>query len=121
MRHAYAHDAVVRLDPDGDPAAPGGAITIALCGHWEHPPPCPLAPHHTAAVPVGDELALRVLFAAEPADEAQVRATIQRSLASGHLVDPNGRTTAWTFRSAAPGVPRADEADHAARLLGEQA
>ena len=43
-RTAYAHDAVVILDPGGDSRAPGGAITVALCGHWDHEPPCPLAP-----------------------------------------------------------------------------
>ena len=32
-----------------DDGAPGAAVTVALCGHWEHPPPCPLAPHHTRA------------------------------------------------------------------------
>ena len=36
----YAHRAVLVI-PDGDePAAPGGAITVELCGHWEHEPPC---------------------------------------------------------------------------------
>jgi hypothetical protein len=26
-----------------------GAITVALCGHREHQPPCPTAPHHASA------------------------------------------------------------------------
>ena len=34
--------------------APGGAITVALCGSWDHEPPCPLAPHHTRAHRSGD-------------------------------------------------------------------
>ena len=72
MRHAYAHDAVSararrRL------AEPGGAITAELCGHWEHPPPCPLAPHHTAAQRRGAQVHLRILFATEPDREAEVR------------------------------------------------
>ena len=47
MRQAFAHDAVVVLDAGGDDRAPGGAITVELCGHWDHEPPCPLAAHHT--------------------------------------------------------------------------
>jgi hypothetical protein len=39
-RAAYAHDAFVILDPGEDTRAPGGAITVALCGHWDHEPPC---------------------------------------------------------------------------------
>jgi hypothetical protein len=54
-REAFAHDAVVELAADGDDRAPGGAITVALCGSWSHEPPCPLAPHHTAAERSGRE------------------------------------------------------------------
>ncbi|MGH3676625.1 MAG: hypothetical protein ACRDU5_12985 [Mycobacterium sp.] len=116
-RTAYAHDAVVVLDPGGDSVAPGGAITVALCGHWDHEPPCPLAPHHTDARPVGDgTLRLRVLLAADPRDEARVRSLIGQALASGRLTGPDGRVTTWTVRASAPGTIRPDEADHAARL-----
>jgi hypothetical protein len=60
-RQAFAHAAVVELI--GDDRAPGGAITVALCGSWSHDPPCPLAPHHTDALRDGGELdhAARVL------------------------------------------------------------
>jgi hypothetical protein len=118
MREAYAHDAVVVIDPDGDPAAPGGAITVALCGDWDHPPPCPLAPHHTAAVPAGDAVALRVLFAADPAQESRVRSLIEQALAGGRATGPDGRTTTWTLRSAAAGEVRPDQMEHAGRLIG---
>jgi hypothetical protein len=114
-RTAYAHDAVVTLDPGGDPAALGGAITVALCGHWDHEPPCPVAPHHTDAVLVGDgTVKLRVLFATD--DQDQVRALIGQALSSGRLTGPDGRVTTWTVRSSSPGSVRPDEADHAARL-----
>ncbi|HEX3548467.1 MAG TPA: hypothetical protein VHU62_18160 [Mycobacterium sp.] len=110
-RAAYAHDAVVSLDPGGDTAAPGGAITVALCGHWDHQPPCPLAPHHTDAVPAdGDTLRLRVLFAAEPDDEQRVRMLIGQALSSGRLTGPDGRVSTWTLRSSAAGSVRPDEA-----------
>jgi hypothetical protein len=114
-RAAYAHDAVVALDPGGDSRAPGGAITVALCGHWEHEPPCPVAPHHTDAVPdVDGTVRLRVLFATD--DEARVRSLIGQALASGRLTGPDGRVTTWTLRSSAAGSVRPDEADHAAQL-----
>ena len=61
-RVPFAHEAVVRMAADGDIRAPGAAITVALCGHWEHEPPCPLAEHLTTAERVGDELRLRIAF-----------------------------------------------------------
>jgi hypothetical protein len=116
-RAAYAHDAVVILDAGGDPRAPGGAITVALCGHWDHEPPCPLAPHHTDATPAGDDtLRLRVLFAAEPADEERVHSLIAEALSSGRLTGPDGRITRWMVQSSGASSVRPDEADHAARL-----
>ncbi|MFD8072345.1 hypothetical protein ACFV3E_06805 [Streptomyces sp. NPDC059718] len=112
MRLTFAHDAVVTLAPGGDERAPGAAVTVALCGHWEHEPPCPLAPHHTAVTAgPGGTLRLRVLFASAPGDEAEVRRRIDAALAAGGL-----GTTHWEFGGSRPGEPRPDEAAHAARL-----
>ena len=117
-RAAYAHDAVVILDPGGDARALGGAITLALCGHWDHEPPCALAPHHTGATLTGDgALELRVLFAADPADETRVRSLIALALSSGRLTGPDGRVTGWLLESSGAGSVRPDEADHAAQLV----
>jgi hypothetical protein len=116
-RAAYAHDAVVTLDPGGDSRAPGGAITVALCGHWDHQPPCPLAPHHTDAAPCDDTLRLRVLFAAEPKDERRVRELITLALSSGRMTGPDGKVTSWMVNSNGASSVRPDEADHAARLV----
>jgi len=101
---------------DGDERAPGGAITVALCGHWDHEPPCPLAPHHTAAERHGDVVRLRVLFAAEPADEAEVRRRIDEALGRGELTGPDGVVSRWRLVSSAPGTVRSDEHDHGRRL-----
>ncbi|TYK51264.1 hypothetical protein [Actinomadura decatromicini] len=117
MRQAFVHDAVVSLAPGGDVRAPGAAITVALCGHWEHEPPCPLAPHHTSAERSGDEVRLRVLFAADPADEAEVRGRIEAGLSRASLDGPDGATTHWQLRSAHPGRIRPDEATHAEQLV----
>jgi hypothetical protein len=117
VRQAFAHDAVVTMDSEGDARAPGAAITDALCGHWEHQPPCPLAPHRTDAQRSGGQVRLRVLFAAEPAAEAEVRRRIQAALSGGTLTGPDGGTTRWQLRSAEPGQLRDDEAGHAERLI----
>jgi hypothetical protein len=98
MAAAFAHDAVLTMDADGDPRAPGAAITVGLCGHWEHDPPCPLAPHHTAVSVENGEVRLRTLFVVEPAREEEVRAKIDAALATGRLVGPGGRESSWLRR-----------------------
>ncbi|MFY9932724.1 MAG: hypothetical protein WAK82_32455 [Streptosporangiaceae bacterium] len=97
--------------------APGGAITVALCGHWDHKRPCPLAPHSTDAQRSGDQVRLRVLFAAEPAAETEVRSRIEAALSQGSLKGPDGITTRWQLRSAQPGLVLSDEVSHAERLI----
>ncbi|MEV6110649.1 hypothetical protein AB0M28_39005 [Streptomyces sp. NPDC051940] len=116
MRQAFAHDAVVTLEEGGDERAPGAAITAALCGHWNHEPPCPLAPHHTATQRSGDEVHLRVLFATEPEAETEVRTRIETALSHGRLDAPDGPPTRWRLRSARPDAVREDETEHAERL-----
>ncbi len=116
MREAFVHDAVVTMDPGSDVRAPGAAITVALCGHWEHEPPCPLAPHHTGTRRSGGQVRLRVLFAAEPSAEAEVRSRIEAALAQPGLTGPDGITTRWQLHSAQPGRLRHDEAQHAEQL-----
>jgi hypothetical protein len=115
-REAFAHDALLVLDPDGDDRAPGGAITLALCGSWSHEPPCPLAPHHTRADRTGAELLLRVLFAARPADELTVRRLIDWALETGWGDDPGGVRTTWRLVRSGPSPLRDDELAHAQRL-----
>jgi hypothetical protein len=114
-RRAFAHDAV--LDLDGDERAPGGAITLALCGAWAHEPPCPLAPHHTSVTRSGDEVRLRLLFTAGPDDETRVRALVDQALARGQGEDPDGVRTTWRLVRSGPSAVRPDEAQHAGRLL----
>ncbi|MFJ1706389.1 hypothetical protein [Kitasatospora sp. NPDC088346] len=116
----FAHDAVVELEPGADPRAPGAAVTVALCGGWEHEPPCPLAPHFTSAEPAGSRLRVRVLFAADPADEAEARARIGAGLRRGALTGPDGRASRWRLVTDSPGDVRADEAEHGARLAGHE-
>ena len=117
MRHGFAHEATLTMAPDADDRAPGAAVTAAICGHWDHPGPCPRAPHHSAAVRAGDQLHLRVLFAAEPDAEAAVRADIAAALAGGQLRHPDGATTSWRLAAEQPSAVRPDERAHLARLV----
>ena len=117
MRRAFVHEAAVGLAPDADLQAPGAAITAALCGHSEHPPPCPLAAHHTAAERAGDEACLRTLFATEPDLEQLVRQRIAGALAEGRWSGPDGTLSRWHLLHSGAGTVRADETDHAQRLV----
>jgi len=117
MRKAFAHDAVLGMQPHADLQAPGAAITAALCGHWEHDPPCPLAPYHNSAEWVGDQVRVRTLFAAEPGDEAAARLLIDRALAAGCLQRQDETIVRWQLRSSGRAAVAEAEAEHAARLV----
>lgn len=116
MRQAFAHEAMLVMGEDADEGAPGAAITVALCGHWEHEPPCPLAPHHVRTERVADGLHLRVLFATDADDEPEVRRRVEQAL-SGQWPLPDGIPASWQLQRSWPGVVSPDEADHAERLI----
>jgi len=112
-----AHEAVLAMDPLADERAPGAAVTVAPCGHWDHDPSCPLTPHHNRADRVDGEVRVRTQFAVEPELEDTVRHGVDRALASGQLVRPDGQTTRWQLRSSQRSVVRNNETDHAQRLI----
>ncbi|GLW34385.1 hypothetical protein [Actinoplanes regularis] len=107
MRQVYVHHATLVLEPGADPRAPGGAITVALCGSWEHEPPCPLAAHHTAAEPDGSLLRLRILFATAPDRVDEVRGRIDAALCAGP----------WQLIESGCARIAPEERPHARRLL----
>lgn len=114
MRQAYVHTATVELDLDGDPAAPGGAITVELCGHWEHEGGCRL-PHRTAVdATAPGRVVVRTVFASESADEPAVRDRIIRALLRCELVGPHGLRR-WAVLTHSRAEPTPDEGDFAAR------
>jgi hypothetical protein len=117
MRHAFAHDAILTMNTDADLQAPGGAVTAALCGHWDHQPPCPLAPHHSRVHRAGSDVHVRILFATEQHLETVVRKRIDLALSSGQLQGPDGETTRWQLRRSHDDRIRPDEVDLAERLL----
>ena len=119
MREVFVHEAVITMAADADERAPGAAITIALCGSWEHEPPCPLAPHHTAADRAGDEVRLRVVFATEPSSEAEVRTRINAALAEGTRTDPDGKRSQWRLDQAYPANLTPEELDLGRRIAAD--
>jgi hypothetical protein len=82
----------------GDPAALGGAVTTALCGHWEHDGPCRW-PHFTNPEVEDDGAVVTVHFDASPEDEPEVRDRIRSALTAGALVGPDGTTTTWALQT----------------------
>lgn len=87
----------VLLDAGGDRRALGGAVTAALCGHWEHDGYCRW-PHLTRTLERGGALVVDTEVTCEPADEDEVRRLVRDALAAGELTGPEGRVTTWTLR-----------------------
>lgn len=79
----------------GEPAALGGAVTVALCGHWEHEGPCRWSHVTRPEVELDGSVTVTVHFDATPQDEQEVRKLIRSALAAGSLVGPDGSTTTW--------------------------
>jgi hypothetical protein len=95
VRDAFAVEALIRLEPGGDARAPGGAVTLAICGAFAHPGPCPLAPHRTTAEERGDDVALRVVAACDADRREEVIRLVTGALAAGSVVDPDGVVQRW--------------------------
>ncbi|MGW3965855.1 hypothetical protein ACWED2_38970 [Amycolatopsis sp. NPDC005003] len=116
MRQAFVHEAVLVMGPEADEGAPGAAVTVALCGRWDHEGPCPLSPHRVHADRVDDELHVTVVFAAEPEAEHEVRRRIERALA-GQWRFPEGFTTPWQLRGSRPRDVSPEGRGQAERLI----
>jgi hypothetical protein len=113
MLTPYVHQVTLVMNPDADLDAPGAAVTLGLCGSWDHTPPCAIA-HHVHAERAGATVTLRVVFAAERENEGDVRARIDQALRTGTVTDRAGIRTYWQF---AADVSSAEEA-RARRLAG---
>ena len=89
----FVQEATVDLADGADPRAVGGAITVALCGHWDHEPPCHW-PHHTdIAVPAKTTWCGRFPWIWP---RARGRGKIVAALKSGEQAGPDGRVSRWT-------------------------
>lgn len=115
MRAPFVHQATLVMSSDADVDAPGGAVTLELCGSWDHKPPCPLA-HHTHAERTGNTVSLRVVFATEPENEEDVRRRIDEALSTGSVTAPDGTSSHWEFRHSRADMVSTSEAARARRL-----
>ena len=107
-RETFVHAADLRLAEGADAREPGAAVTVALCGHWDHEGPCRW-PHNNAVAADGARARFRTVFVAEAADEFEVRDRITEALRRG---------SSWTLVSHHARAPTADEADLGRRLGG---
>jgi len=110
METTFAHAATLWLEPGSDFRAPGGAVTVALCGSWSHGDrPC-VWPHHTVVEQDGAQVMVRTVFRAGPEDEAEVRRLIEHALRDGRFVGPGGWESRWVTRASGPVDPGDDQA-----------
>jgi hypothetical protein len=106
-RTSYVHEAALELDAGADPQAPGAAVTVALCGHWEHEGPCRW-PHHTAWETRADGRQLvRTVFVVASDEADDVRSKIDAALRGAD---------AWTVASSGPAPLDEGEIALASRL-----
>jgi hypothetical protein len=97
-REVYAHTATLRLGTGVDPRAVGAAVTVELCGHWEHEGDCRW-PHLSEIAP-GDPAAFRTVFVADLDEAGHVRARISSALRAA---------AGWTVLKDGPAEPTVDE------------
>ena len=109
VEETYAHAATLRMEPGSDLRAPGGAVTVALCGSWSHGDQSCVWPHHTVVAEDGSEVAVRTVFRSGPDYEAEVRRRIEQALRDGRLVGPDGRDSRWVTLASGPAEPGDDE------------
>ena len=102
---AYVIEAELVLGAGLDPAAVGAAVTVELCGHWEHAGACRW-PHNSAIDDSQDPARLRTLFVADEAEATAVGERIEAALRGA---------TAWSIVSI-----RARPVAMAERLLAER-
>jgi hypothetical protein len=76
---AFVVEAELVLREGFDPAAVGAAVTVELCGHWEHDGPCRW-PHNSAIETERDPGLFRTLFVADRREAALVRDRIETAL-----------------------------------------
>jgi hypothetical protein len=76
---AHVIEAELELDVGLDPAAVGAAVTVELCGHWEHDGPCRW-PHNSAIDAGRDPVGFRTLVVGDDAEAEGVRLRVEAAL-----------------------------------------
>jgi len=105
-RRAYVYEAELDLAPGADPRAPGGAVTVALCGHWDHDGACRW-PHHSEIDTDAAPGRLRTVFACAPDEVDDVHRAIDAAVRGADD---------WSVRASERRDPRGDEVALGTRL-----
>jgi hypothetical protein len=101
-----AVDAVLALQPGADSRAPGGEVTVALCGHWEHEGACRW-PHNSRIDTDTDPVHLRTVVVVDSDERDEIARRIEVALRADER---------WSVVRFATGVIADDERDLAERL-----
>ena len=108
-RRAYVYEAELELAPGADSRAPGGAVTVALCGHWDHEGPCRW-PHYSEIDTDHAPARLCTVFACPEEEVDDVHAAIDAAVRNADV---------WSVTSSARREPVGDEVDLGYRLAHE--
>src|SRR3954454_11592569 len=81
VRDAFVHEAELRLEPGVDPGAVGAAVTVELCGHWEHDGPCRW-PHNNAIETSSKPARLRTVAVVPDEERDEIARRIEAALRS---------------------------------------
>jgi hypothetical protein len=111
MRSAYVHTATLQLGAGTDPAAVGAAVTVELCGHWDHEGDCRW-PHNNEISVVGTDALFRTVFVAPSSEASEVHERIDNALRTS--VD-------WSVQASGPRPLEPDEEGLLGKLVSSQA
>ena len=87
----------IRLEPGSDERAPGGAVTVALCGHWDHAGPCRWP--HRSNIHLEKDGFHRIIVDFQATDDelGMVNTKIEKALYDGRLIGPDNRLSVWAI------------------------
>lgn len=111
---AFVAEAEIVLNEGCDPAGVGAAVTVELCGHWEHEGACRW-PHNSAISADRNRAWFRTLFVAEAAEEDHVRARIEGALQGGdawRVIQSRARPVAASERALAASLIAGPRSPH---------
>ena len=85
----------LKLGFDSDSKGPGGAVTTALCGDWDHEGGCKW-PHYCSITQTDEGSHLLVVsFDSDSKDLEIVTSRIRSALKRGQINDPDGNISYW--------------------------
>jgi hypothetical protein len=103
VAQAFVVTAMLSLEDGVDPASVGAAVTVELCGHWDHPGPCRW-PHNSEIEAARRHAELRTLYVADEDEADAVRTRIEDALRRGagwRVLSVSSRPVADTERPLA--------------------